>query len=91
MPKMVKGTQIPVDVSDESVEAFEADGWKVCDPDYKPAEDEKEKLTEAEIKQELAAVEKVVRKKGKDAGLTKDEIEADVAAAVSKAEIELHS
>ena len=87
--QMAKPGHPPFEVADEAVENFKANGFVVCDAAYVAPAKEKPDLSEKEIKDELNAVEKVTRKKGEEAGLTDDEIEADVAAEVSRVEISL--
>ena len=87
--QMAKHGHAPFEVADEAVENFKANGFVVCDAAYVAPAEEKPDLSEKEIKDELKAVANVTRQKGEDAGLTEDEIEADVAAEVSRVEISL--
>ena len=90
MPLMSKPRHRPIEVADDLVDAYAAEGFQVCGGSAPAApEPEDSGLSPAEIKEELAAIEKVVRKKGKEKGLKKIEIDADVEAEVSRAKIKL--
>lgn len=91
--KMCIPGKVPVDVADDSVEDFLANGYVRADGSQpEPAADDSGSgLSEAEVDQELSAVAAKVRREGEDKGLEEAEIDADVEAAVSKARAELEA
>lgn len=83
MPRVHKPRHKPIDVTDDQLQSFLDAGFTLCEGEVAP-EPEDSGLTEAEIKKELEAVEKVTRKKCKDAKMSEADTEKAVAAAVAE-------
>ena len=76
-----------IEIDPDRLPEYEAIGYRQIDGE--PVVDDTPELSKADIDAELAAVEKRVRREGKKKGLDKSEIDADVAAELSRKKIEL--
>ena len=91
--KMQKGGGKPIEVADESVEAFQASGFELCDgetaPEPAPDDTGTSELTEAEKQAEIDAAGKVARDNAEAQGMDADAVEAAGAEAEAAATAEV--